>query len=333
MALAFPPINFLPSLYVGFAGIGWLLYRCDGFHGRRALAGMLFALGFHLAGLYWVGNAILIGVENAGLGLASAIVFGLALYQALFGAAALWLAGFARNFVTRMSALVPLWAGGEWLRGHGEFGFPWNLSGYAWESSLSLLQFGAIGGIYAVSVLATLSACLVGCACAPALRIKNRLFALGAGLSVLVLCFAWGYWRLDASETQTLGAPLKVRIVQPAVPQSEKWQSALQLQQFRQLLWLSATSLPADTHMVVWPEAASFFPLDSTPQALRAIAQILPNQTALAAGSIRRISDSRAANSLFIIDGRGNLRGQYDKIRLVPFGEYVPFENCCPLTN
>jgi apolipoprotein N-acyltransferase len=87
------------------------------------------------------------------------------------------------------------------------------------------------------------------------------------------------------------------------------------------------------TH-VVWPEAAMpFLPLDS-PQALAAIAALLPAQTHLISGALRvqrpppgASTPHQAFNSLMVFGPGGRLAAVYDKIHLVPFGEYLPFQS------
>jgi apolipoprotein N-acyltransferase len=128
-----------------------------------------------------------------------------------------------------------------------------------------------------------------------------------------------------------------IRIVQPSIPQREKWQPDNWARFFQDHLDLSAQSpsgardnLAGITH-VIWPEAAMPFPVLDHPEAISAIAGLLPESTVLIAGSIRiQWEDGeprrpqRFFNSLFVL-GKAGLIALYDKIRLVPFGEYLPF--------
>jgi len=128
---------------------------------------------------------------------------------------------------------------------------------------------------------------------------------------------------------------VKIRIVQPSVPQREKWRPEHQARFFKDHLDLSGTdpqgksdALAGVTH-VVWPEAAMPFPALDTPEALAAIGDLLPEGTVLIAGSIRveRTASGRPSrffNSLLVLARRGLLLVFYDKIYLVPFGEYLP---------
>jgi apolipoprotein N-acyltransferase len=126
--------------------------------------------------------------------------------------------------------------------------------------------------------------------------------------------------------------------VQPSIPQSEKWQAANADAIFRKLLDLSASpgaggkGLSGVTHLI-WPETAFPFFLTQRPDALGALASLLPPGTSLIAGAAR--TDPAPApgreppvyNSIYVIDDEGEIDGAYDKVHLVPFGEYLPFQS------
>ncbi len=133
---------------------------------------------------------------------------------------------------------------------------------------------------------------------------------------------------------------VRVRVVQPSVPQREKWRPENQRSIFADHLDLSRRDasgqrddLKGITH-VVWPEAAMpFLPLEH-PEALAAIGELLPEGTHLISGALRREATAnaspserpRAYNSLMVFGHSGDLAAVYDKIHLVPFGEYLPVQ-------
>jgi apolipoprotein N-acyltransferase len=134
-----------------------------------------------------------------------------------------------------------------------------------------------------------------------------------------------------------------MRIVQPSVPQREKWMAAFQRRIFDDHVALSLAnpkgekdSLAGITHLI-WPEAAMpFFPLE-TPEALDILATMLPPGTTLITGAIRHdpplgpdrrlLPTTRTLNSILVLNERAQVDDIYDKIKLVPFGEYVPLES------
>ena len=131
---------------------------------------------------------------------------------------------------------------------------------------------------------------------------------------------------------------MRMAIVQPNIPQTEKWRPENRERIFRTLLSLTrqavtqAASLPANGPLIIiWPESAVPFLLQDSPQALRMIGDVLPENAWLFTGALRQAPQDMIRpggpalfNSIFGIDGRGRIRFVYDKRRLVPFGEYLP---------
>jgi apolipoprotein N-acyltransferase len=143
-----------------------------------------------------------------------------------------------------------------------------------------------------------------------------------------------------AQAPQTTVPDIKIRIVQPSVPQREKWRPENQPRIFHEHLALSATSptgvtdnLAGVTH-VVWPEAAMpFLPLEHA-EVLAAIGRALPPGVLLISGALRAEPPApsgsprprRIFNSILVFGEEGSLVARYDKTHLVPFGEYLPFQ-------
>ena len=128
--------------------------------------------------------------------------------------------------------------------------------------------------------------------------------------------------------------------MQANVDQANKWRPENSLEIFEDYLKLTRTggAAPGLTGitLVIWPETAVPFLLGDTAEALTSIAETLPEGTSLLVGSPRVAEERDAAgallarrvyNSLFVIDDRGVIRETYDKIHLVPFGEYLPFQD------
>ena len=162
--------------------------------------------------------------------------------------------------------------------------------------------------------------------------------------SPLLALHAYGAWRLSSPRPPMLEG-VRLRLVQPSIDQREKWQAGKQLAHLERQLELTrdgpdGRGMAGITH-VVWPEAAMpFLPLQR-PQALAAIADALPDGVHLLAGVLRMErrqhaasvagappeTETRIYNSLAVIDGQGRPFAVYDKTHLVPFGEYLPFQD------
>jgi apolipoprotein N-acyltransferase len=146
-----------------------------------------------------------------------------------------------------------------------------------------------------------------------------------AGLAALGL---HGVLRLSMGQPEPLDTT--IRIVQPALDQLQKWEPEnkdLVLQSYLELSAPSGSPLRPGT-VLVWPESAFPFPLRDDPTALAAIAGLLPEGTALVTGAYRlersEAGERQYFNSMYVIGADGTIQSAYDKVHLVPFGEYLP---------
>lgn len=355
-ALAFAPVDLTPAL---FAMAGLLLgVRSATTALRAALAGWLFAFGFHVAGLYWISNALTVNGDQH-LWLIPFAAAGLPAFLALFTAAA---AGLAKALVRRFDPngankrsglgewllLAALLGLAEWLRGHVLTGFPWNLPAYAWDGVPAMLQAASVVGAYGLSLLTLIAAT------APALLIDRSVPRRDRALAVVLVTAGtlavgvWGGDRLARAEPG-LREDVIVRIVQGNVPQRDKWNPALRPGHIRRYLELSAAARPptrrvaglprgARPTLVVWPETAVAFLIDDDSEAFAALAEVVPTGGALIFGAprisrvgLRDGSEARVHNSVLTIGPGGDVRWVFDKHHLVPFGEYVPFRELLPV--
>jgi apolipoprotein N-acyltransferase len=308
---------------------------------RAAAVGWWFGFGYFLAGLFWIGEAFFVEAEVFAVFMPFAVTLmpaGLALFWAGAAAAAsvLWRPGWMR-----VGVLAVALAAAEWLRGHVFTGLPWNVLGYALTWPLPLMQTAALLGIYGLTLLA------VPVFAAPAVlwvdaeasgdgvrKAAGVIFAV----AVLTGLAGLGLLRLQGGDPQSV-AGVRLRVVQPSIVQREKWRPENQGRIFREHLDLSLRSSrgepdgAAGVTLIVWPEAAMpFLPLD-TPVALTEIGRMLPQGTRLAAGALRVApadashARRRIFNSLMVFGEGGKLVALYDKIHLVPFGEYLPLQS------
>jgi apolipoprotein N-acyltransferase len=353
--LAFAPFQFWPILLLTLPVLVWSI---DGaaarHHGsvaergwrkhsivQAALSGWWFGYGFFVAGLYWIGYAFLVEAETFLWLLPFAVSLlpaGLALFFAAATAVAarFWTVGWQRIIVLALALTAS-----EWLRGHILTGFPWNVLGYALTGSLPMMQSASVLGVYGLTfwtvVVGTAPLALLADHAATRLRLDfATAIRVLSPLVIVVVQLGFGHWRLQSPPPQPIDG-VKLRIVQPSIPQREKWRPENQRSIFLQHLALSrqrpdgsSEDTPSVSH-VIWPEAAMpFRPLDS-PEALRLIGETLGPRALLLAGALREepasaASPRRVYNSLIVFDGAGRAHGVHDKNHLVPFGEYLPFQ-------
>ena len=344
-AAAVPPIDMTPLLVVAFTGLLWL---DDGSAGAGASfrLGWMFGFGFFLAGLYWIAAALFVDIDRfwwlvpfaaAGLPAALAVYAGLALFAARLAARTMRLPPAARVF-----AFAVAWSVAEWVRGHAFTGLPWNLVGYAWSGgfpgAIAVLQSVAAVGIYGLSFLSVLAASLPALLGSPRARpmpaVRRWAPAIAAGLLVLLPAFG-GAVRLALRPTAPTAA--RLRLVQPSIAESLKWQPAAARADFRRLVDLSAAPAADPLNAIVWPEAAVPFLLGRDGPARAAVAAVAPRGGYVVTGALRANPPpapiEQLWNSLEAVNHKGEIVARYDKAHLVPFGEYVPFRRFLPITK
>ncbi len=319
---------------------------------HAAAVGWWFAFGYFLAGLFWIGEAFLVEADKFAALMPFAVMAmpaGLALFWAGAAAAAsvVWWPGWRRVVVLAVALAMA-----EWLRGHVLTGFPWNVLGYALTGPDLMMQSAALLGIYGLTLVAVPALALPLVAWCDWRRAKTsaghpphtaardavQAVVLGSALPLLAIV-AWGAIRLSGPAPEPVPS-VRLRLVQPSIPQREKWQGELQLRNFERHLDLSRRNGSGQiddakgVQLIVWPEAAMpFRPLD-TPGALAAIGAAVPDGVHLVAGLLRvdevppGVSGRarRVLNSLAAFDTAGQPTALYDKTHLVPFGEYLPFQ-------
>ncbi len=334
-ALAFPPYGAFSVLWLSLPLLILLLDQAKnrakqtrkGLFTAFFCTGWTFFLGFFLVGLFWIAEAFLVDAKSYGWMIPFALIIlpgGLALIPSLLlGAASV----FWRTGLSRILLFVLVLGLSSWIRGHILTGFPWNVWGYAFAENLVLMQSFSALGIYGVGILVLLLFSM------PAVFFGVARKTAATYISVCVVIWggliAYGADRLQEVQQPVEG--LRLLIIQPNVPQADKWKPEnrqrllpLYLQQTQEAL----LQLKGDEEtLIFWPESAFPFLLDEEPGALEAIGATLPSGTTLITGGIRReMSDNGKLffNSAFVVSDKGALIDIYDKVRLVPFGEYLP---------
>ena len=331
------PYDFFPACFVSFTLLVWLLDgatadRGDGFFRRLRIwfaVGWWFGFGYFLFGLWWVGGALLVDAEEFAWALPLAVVglpAGLAVFYGVGAALArlCWPDGLGR-----IAALAAGFGLAEWLRSVVLTGFPWNAIGYAAMPTPLLMQSVSLTGLVGMNALAAFMFAL------PALVAsdRHRRAGLAAGLILAGAHVGYGYAVLQRPLIER--ATIPIRIVQPSIPQGGKWDPAFRDEILRTLLELSAKH-PAEGEpapkLIVWPETALPFLLTDRPDALAAIGDMLAPGQLLLLGAVRSEGSGDAAgtryyNSVVAVDDTGEIVDAVDKVHLVPFGEYLPFED------
>ncbi|WP_299618133.1 apolipoprotein N-acyltransferase [Pelagibius sp.] len=334
-ALAMPPYHVLPLLIPAFVVAFWLLQGAGS--GRAAaLVGWAFGAGHFALGLYWVGHAFLVDAERFGFAMPFAVV-GLAGGLALFPALSFWITAqaVARARLGGAAAVVAFaaaWLLGEGLRSWVLTGFPWNLMGSVWTLSAEALQLASLGGVWLLSLITVIAATAPAILGTPAAR-NGRGYAFVL-LALLLPAVSWGYGAARLAGAPAAGSDVvegvRLRLVQPSIPQALKWRSDLRAEHVRSQMRMSlAPGHETRTH-IIWAETAVPYLLSALPVLQQELAQIVPPGGYLIAGAPRvRPEDPQGPiwNSLYALDSAGRVAATFDKVHLVPFGEYTPLRD------
>ena len=281
-----------------------------------------FAAGFGYAALamFWIVEPFFVEPEIYGWMAPFALIFMSA------GMGVFWALGLGLG--ARLGATPPQRAAGmaaglllsDALRSYVFTGFPWVLFGHIWIGTPVAQAAAFVGPL-------GLSAITLALAVAPWLIAAPKRRWIGEALAALVLAALWqgGEMRLAAPEAPRVPA-LNLRLVQPDAEQALKWLPDYRLPFFYRHLDLTAQA-PAEgkprPDLIVWPETAVPFLLDDPGDGLRMIADAAGG-VPVALG-VQRSEGMRYYNSLALIGPGGTTEALYDKIHLVPFGEYIPW--------
>ena len=341
--LALEPVGFLPAMAVSLILAVWLLDGCAGrragqsFAARteplRAAAGVgwWWGFGYFLAGLWWLGTAMLVEPDQFAWALPLATIgmpAALAVFPALGFAFArlLWSSG-----ALRVLALAVGLGGAEWLRGHVLTGFPWNDVGMALAATPPLAQSASLIGLYGLDLAA------VAILAAPATLIDApgegaRRPYLVVAVALLALMTLGGAWRLWTHATSFV-PETALRLMQPNLPQDAKFRPENGDAILAHYLELSDRATGpgrrgvADATHIIWPESAFPYVVTRRPKALGEIARALQGKILITGAARAEEGDGRTKlfNAIDVLDG-ARLVSAYDKIHLVPFGEYLPLD-------
>jgi apolipoprotein N-acyltransferase len=329
LALSFPKFGHGVVAWVALAPLLIALSRSGG--GLRAfrlgyITGAVASLGI----VYWTA---LVVVQYGGLSLpvGIAVMTLLCLALALFPSLFAWLVGtWVRAVGPAALLLAPLaWVTTEILRAHTLLRFAWCLLGYSQYQNLAVVQVARFGAVYAVSFLvASVSAALAYMAVERRPKARRT-----AGLAVAgLLAAAWGYgaWLLRQPEPER--GRLRVGLVQASILQDDKWDPAKAWENVEHHLELSRAAADQGARLVVWPESSAPFYFDHTEDFAALVRALVGEKRIfLLFGNDDREGRRGAESARYwvgakLVDPEGSVRMRYHKVRLVPFGEYVPLQ-------
>ncbi|WP_455482098.1 apolipoprotein N-acyltransferase [Bartonella sp. B35(2025)] len=338
-SFALPPFYLTPICFLTFPIFIILLDKISTIqnYNKRlltyALSCGIFGFSYFICSLWWLGNALLIDPVAFGWAIPFAI-FGPPIYLSLYWFFAgfivglLWTKGIARFFVLAFAlGLV------EWLRAILFTGFPWNALGYTAMPTPMLMQSNAIFGLYGMNILAVLVYSLP----AVLLTDEKKQFALSLCSSLILFHSSFGFYRLNTipNIADYKKSNYWVRIVQPSIQQNSKLSNTTPEAIFSAHINLSATPTTNQNKkpdLIVWPEASIPYIFNNSSSLTMRIASFLKPEQLAIIGAVRTSNDSSDTktqyfNTIVVINDKGDILNISDKLHLVPFGEYLPYQN------
>lgn len=328
LALSFPKFGHWSLAWVALAPV--LLAIAAAPDGRAAFRRGYVAGAISSAGLVYWTEAVVVQFGGLPLVVGLVVMTLLCLALALFPSLFAWMVWrWVRRFGAPALLLAPLaWVATEILRAHTLFRFSWCLLGYSQHPNVAFIQVARYGAVYAVSlVVAASSAVLAFLAVA---RSPQARAGAASGLAILV-------WAVGMHGSWVLGQPIpssgrvRVGLVQASIRQDEKWDPARAWDNIDRHVALTQSAAARGARFVVWPESAVPFYFDDTPGLASQLQQLAQaHRLHLLFGNDDRQPREPRGFRYFVgakmLDPTGELVLRYHKLRLVPFGEYVPMQ-------
>ncbi len=290
--------------------------------------GWMTGFGWFVYSLFWISNALVVSGGGDVL-LIPFSAIGLPLFLGLF-----WGLGFAiafwagRNPPSRLVMLAVSLAVMEYTRGFIFTGFPWNAPGMILANHDITLAIAASIGLWGGTLAVLLIAFWPGLVI---LRAKGLAFVVAIGLLGL---WGAGLWQGQAQMTDHPGSGMTVRVIQPNIPQDQKWNRQDRPDHLRALVRASRQETNRDLDLILWPETAFAGFYEHERSVIQAMAQAASSgKTPVLTGTLRVQSPDQFFNSAMMFNPEGIMTQFYDKRHLVPFGEYAPLREFIPFVD
>lgn len=335
LALAFPPFGFDFLAWIAFVPLLLLLER-DSDPARTPVYGAVFGLAFFAVDMSWIYSTV---VTHGHFATIPAVLtfLGLVLILAAFPAAFAAAAAFCSRRGLSLALAAPfVWTATEFARAIVFTGFPWDLAGYSQTTRLQVIQVVDVTGVYGISFLIL----LVNGTIADQVRSvmqkeKPRVLLLGTTVLAVVATLVYGHFRIQDFPAATETAPdCKIGVLQGNIPQDEKWEIRERENTFNTYEKLGTNAVQEGARLLIWPETSVpvlFGTRDPDAERPGDISRTL--DVPMLVGAPYCITTNREDhyyNSAFLVKGHA-IKDRYDKMHLVPFGEYMPLSWLLPL--
>ncbi|MDP1854162.1 MAG: apolipoprotein N-acyltransferase [Candidatus Omnitrophota bacterium] len=330
LTLPFSTPNLWIFAWVGFVPLFFALQNKA--KGRAFLLAYLTGTVFWLGTIYWLTYVTLAGYIL--------LFLYLALYFGLFG---LIIRSYKLEVISYKLFFIPaVWVVLEYIRGHFLTGFPWTLLAYSQYKNLPIIQITDITGAYGVSFLVMMGNVLIWLIISENRKQKteNRkinfssffICPLSSALCLLI-AFGYGYYKLNSPLVLRPSSLIRISVVQPNIPQELKWSPVAKEDIVKKYFRITQEALKDSPDLIIWPESAvqDYLVIEKGGYAnadyLADFTQEINKPLLL---GMVGLDSQNFYNSAVLFSQKGEIVQRYDKLHLVPFGEFIPLRAALP---
>ena len=290
--------------------------------------GCAFGFGFFLLGNYWI--SISLTHDEMFKGLIPFALILIPLFLSLFFGAAIQLVGpFLEKKIYYILLFSLVFSFFEFLRGNLLTGFPWNLISYTWSWSIELTQVLSLIGAYSLSLFSITFFCIPFLFLEKKIFYKNIIF-LSTFIVFLILNYIYGIYKIENTNFK-FDKNINVKIISPNFSLSE-YNTTSEADQLKRLIKISDPKKNKKT-LFIWPEGIFYQSYLNDIEQYKNLFEDKFSENHLIVLGINHFVDSNEIknkkyfNSLVILNHELEVITLYNKVNLVPFGEFLPFEN------
>ena len=331
--LSFPKYGFGFVAWFALIPLLYALHRTTSIR-QALLLGFITGVVGYVGIIYWIAYVVVnYGYLPIYLGIILMLLLAcyLSVYLAIFATGIVYL----KNKIPLYLIAPVLWVCLEYCKSQLFTGFPWENLGYSQYLNLYLIQFADILGVYGLSFLII----LVNVSLFEIFTKRSkREYIITAAVSLfLISVYIYGIFRVNSID-KTLQNPstpsMEVSLIQGNIDQSIKWNENFQKETLNIYEGISLKNVPASGGLIIWPETAVPFNFQDENDLRRQIRNLsIKTKSNFMFGSMsysRRSHQIDFYNSAYLLSPEGEVKGRYDKVHLVPYGEYVPLRNVFP---
>ncbi|MEQ8253046.1 MAG: apolipoprotein N-acyltransferase [Smithellaceae bacterium] len=297
--------------------------------------GFITGMVCHVGLIYWITYVVVnYGYLPIYVGIVLMLLLAcyLSIYISLFSAGVI----FFRRWIPLWLAAPVLWVCLEYCKSYLLTGFPWENLGYSQYLNKDIIQFADIAGVFGISFLIV----LVNAALIEVIGKKTRkeFILVAAVILIIAGVLLYGVKRSAQIDLILKDAPAtEVSIIQGNIDQAIKWNDSFQKETIDIYKNLSLQNMPSPGGLIVWPETALPFDYQDAGQFQEEVRAVsLKTKSWFIFGSTSYENSKEKIdyyNSAYLLSPEGEIKGKYNKVHLVPYGEFVPLRTVFPFIN